>query len=155
MLASINDYPLADGTFAGGFALGQIRISAQRIFDTVVPIDELNPTSYDRDVRKISADFQIVRIHDSSADADKYVADIDALIPSSGNVQFVTTFGSARYLINAELITHQLVDETGKATTHAYHIEGGRIHTSPAYYILTEDEFYILTEDGFKIETEH
>ncbi len=38
MLCSINDYLLADGTETGGFALTNLRLRIQRIFDVVMPI---------------------------------------------------------------------------------------------------------------------
>ncbi len=41
MLCSINDYLLADGTKAGGFALTNLRFRMQRIFDVVTPIQKL------------------------------------------------------------------------------------------------------------------
>lgn len=161
MQVSIDSYPLTDGTLSGGFALSEMRVNVQRIFDVVVPIDAINPECYDRDIRKTVVDFQVTRLHASFAAADIYVADHDAAIPSSGPVLFLPTSGpfspasNVRFLIHARLISHQLVKLNGKATTHAYHIEGGRFNTGAAYYIITEDDFFILTEDGFKIETEH
>jgi len=156
VLASINDIPLCNGTLASGFALSEIRVNVQRIFDLVVPLGELNPVPFERSVRRTTFDFQISRIHDTISAAEEFIFDHDADVPSSGAVKFTSSDGlGIRYLINARLITHSLIKYIGKTTTHSYHIEGGRLWPAPAYYILTEDEFYILTEDGFKIETEH
>jgi len=155
VLAIIDDYPLADGTLAGGFALGDIRVDVQRISDVVIPINAIPPVVFDRDIRKTVFDFQITRIHASFEAADKYVADHDAAIPSSGAVQFTATDGTVRYLIDAELITHSRIGGIGKTTTHSYHIVGGRIHTSPAYYRLLEDGGYRLLESGGKRKLQH
>lgn len=208
MQVSIDSYPLTDGTLSGGFALSQLRINVQRIFDIFIAspathgllvigrryfikeyhsgddftnVGAINitgdiffatgttpsvwtffsvlvpfgPVLLDRNIIRTSIDFQVTRLHDSFAAADIYVTDIDSIIPSDGAVEFTSTFGSVRFLIHAVLISHQLVKLNGKATTHAYHIEGGRFNTSPAYYIITQDDFYILQEDLSRIETEH
>lgn len=41
MRISIGDFELADGTMSGGFALEQIRLAVDRIFDVVIPVPEL------------------------------------------------------------------------------------------------------------------
>lgn len=161
MFVSIDSYPLTDGTVSGGFAISAMRVSVERIFDIAIPIGAINPQVYDRDIHKTVVDFEVTRLHASFTAADLYVADHDAAIPSSGTVLFFPTSGpvspssNARFLLHAALISHRLVRLNGKATTHAYHIEGGMFNGSPAYYIITEDEFFILTEAGFKFETEH
>ena len=155
MQCSINDFALSDGTLSGGYALGEIRIGVARIADVAIPLQSVNPVVFNRDIHKTAFDFVIARIHASFAAADKYICDHDALIPSSGDVKFTTSDGSIRYIINAELITHTRIGIVGKATAHAYHIEGGRIHTHPAYYRLLEDGYYRLLEDGGKRELEH
>lgn len=119
------------------------------------------PVLFDRNIVRTSIDFQITRIHASFASSDIYVADHDAAIPSSGPVLFLPTSGpfspatNARFLIHAALISHQLVKLNGKATTHAYHIEGGRFNTNAAYFRLLEDGYYRLLEDGGRRELEH
>jgi hypothetical protein len=157
VLASINDIPLADGTLPGGFALADFRISVARLIDIVFPIGALNPLTFDRTTRESTLDFMVSRVHDSPEDAELYIAAHDAAIPSSGPVQVTTSDGEIRYLMEAKLITHQLIRQIGKTTFHSYHIEGGQISLTDApaaFFILTEDGFYILTEDGFKIELE-
>ena len=155
MLCSINDYPLADGTFAGGYALSALKFAVTRVFDVVIPLEALLPVLFDRQVTRTAVDFQITRVHASFEAADQYVADHDAAIPSSGDVAFTALDGTVRYLLNAYLIQHTRVGGIGKTTVHAYHIEGGRISTQPHAYILMEDSGYILQEDGSKIEMEH
>jgi hypothetical protein len=153
VLASINDFQLADGTMAGGVALSQVNFEVQRIFDVVVALGELNPVLFDRGVRRTIIDFQVARIHASLEAADLYVIEHDALIPSSGLVQFTATNGSKRNLLNATLFTHQRIGIFGKATLHSYHIEGG--HFVPAaFHILTETTGYVLQETGDRIEME-
>ena len=154
VLASIDDFQLADGTMAGGVALSQIKFEVQRVFDVVVALGELNPVLFDRGVRRTIVDFQVARIHASLEAADLYVIDHDALIPSSGLVQFIASNGAIRYLFNATLFTHQRIGIFGKATLHSYHIEGGHFMAVAAFYILTETIGYVLQETGDRIEME-
>ena len=156
VLASINDIPLADGTLSGGYALSEIRVNVQRIFDVVVELGEPNPVPFERSVRQTIFDFQVTRVHASISEAEEFIFDHDADIPSSGPVKFTATDGlGIRYLINARLITHQLIKYIGKTTTHSYHIEGGRLWTSPAYFRLLESGGYRLLESGGRRELEH
>lgn len=148
MLASIDDFALADGSFAGGVALSQIRINVQRIFDIVVPLQTLDPVLYDRGVRKTVVDFQVFRVHDSIAAAEIYIIDHDLLVPDSGQVQFSATDGTIRYMFNAALFTHQRIGVIGETTLHQYHIEGGRILGVSGFFVLTEPGDYVLEEDG-------
>jgi hypothetical protein len=41
MLCSIDDYLLADGTLAGGYAIKDLRLQIRRIFDVVIPLPEI------------------------------------------------------------------------------------------------------------------
>lgn len=155
MLCSIDDYPLADGTLAGGYALAAFSSNVVRVMDIVAPIGALNPQIVDRTTRETAIDFQVTRFHDSLEDAETFVADHDALVPSSGTVAFTADDGSLRYLLNASLITHARLGEIGRTTTHAYHIIGGIVHTAPHFYLLLEDGDYLLLESGDKIRLEH
>jgi hypothetical protein len=153
VFASIDDFQLADGTMAGGVALSQVNFEVQRVFDVVVALGELNPVLFDRGVRRTIVDFQVARIHASLEAAEFYILDHDALIPSSGLVQFTASNGSIRNLLNATLFSHQRIGIFGKATLHSYHIEGGHF-VSAAFYILTETGDHILLETAGKIEME-
>jgi len=155
MLVSINGFALADNTIAGGVALSQARYSVERIFDIVVPVQGFLPVPFNRNVRRTTVDFQVTRSHDTLEHAEQYIADHDAAIPSSGPVQFTTTNGGVRYMLNAALIRHQLIGEIGKTTEHSYHIEGGRFSEDiGTFFILTETGDYIIEEDSDRIETE-
>jgi len=151
---AIGDFELADGTLAGGFALDQSRVSVERVFDIVVPLAELLPVLFDRNVRRTTVDFQIARIHASMEAADIYAIDHDAMVPDSGLVQFTATNGAIRWLLHAALITHQLVDLIGATTIHSYHVIGGHFSIAVSY-MLTETGDYVLMETGDKIELEN
>ena len=153
MRIAIGDFELADGTLAGGFALDQSRVSVERVFDVVVPLAELLPVLFDRNVRRTIVDCQIARLHESMEAADIYAIDHDAMVPDSGLVQFTATNGAIRWLLHAALISHQLVDLIGATTIHSYHIIGGHFH-APVFYMLTEPGDFVLLETGGRIELE-
>lgn len=159
MLATIGTFQVADETASGGYALSELRLSVQRIFDIVIPLETTNPKFFDIDCRRTVADFEVARLHASPQAADEYCALHDTTVPSTGDVSFTATDGTTAFIIGAVLITHQRVGGIGKVTRHAYHIEGGRIESSlppvETFFRLLEDGSYRLLEDGNKRLLEH
>lgn len=152
MECSIDDFALTNGTLSGGYALHDLRFEVQRIYDVAIQLNGLSPVVFERGVRKTIVDFTIARIHSSFANAEKYAIDHDALVPSSGVVQFTTTLESIRKLVRAHVVRHQCVLIYGKLTVHAYHIEGGQ---RVFYRLLENGEDYRLLEDFGKRELEY
>lgn len=126
MLVKIGSYDLCDGTLAGGVAIGQARVQMDRVFDVVVPLDELNPELFDRTCRKCSFTFTIQRVHADAATAEVFVMDIDSDVPSSGTVTLTpTNSGSFRYIPNGFVTNHQS-SLLGATSTTTYTIVGGQ-----------------------------
>src|SRR6266478_799851 len=116
MTATIDDFNLADDTLSGGVALGGLSVNVERVFEIVLPLGAEMPVLFDRQITKITIEFNVARVHDSAADAEVYTALHDATVPSSGTVTLTTTFGGVRTLTNAKLINDQMSQQIGKMT---------------------------------------
>ncbi len=159
MLCSIDEYFLADGTLAGGFALTNLRLKMQRIFDVVIPIGEISPVLFDRNKRRVEISFNVQRIHDSIKDAENYINIHEATVPRSGDIKLwampgvVASSAIVALVVNGELISQELVREIGSFTEHAYQIVGSPIFapTPGTDKLLLETGDFLLLETGDKI----
>jgi len=156
MLCSINDYFLADVSVSGGYALTNLRIKMERVFDVVVPLGATDPVLFDRNKRKADITFNVQRVQATIKDAENFCNVHEATVPRTGDIKLIVdpmTSGSAfALLINAELISHELTKQIGKFTEHAYHITGAGMFTEvKTDFMATEDGFHVLTETSDKI----
>jgi len=158
MLCSIDDYFLADGTLAGGYALKGLRLKIQRVFDVVVELDALNPVLFDRNKRKVDITFTVQRVQASIDDADIYILEHDSVVPRIGDIKLWVTLGLfpssvTALVVNGRLISNELVRQIGSETEHSYHITGSLLFapTPGTDKLLLETGDFILLETGDKI----
>jgi hypothetical protein len=158
MQCSIGAYYLADGTLAGGYALSNLRIKIQRIFDIAIPIGAVSPVFFDRGKRKVDITFSVVRVQDTITDAENFCNIHEATVPRTGDIQLITTAPvvSLGLILNGELLSHELIKQIGKYTEHAYHIVGAKIFaaTPGVDELVTEAGDHITTEGGDRIGVE-
>ena len=155
MLCTINDVYLADDTVSGGFALTNLRLRMQRVFDVVTPLETLDPVLLDRNKRRVDISFSVCRVHASIKAAEEYIADHDQFIPRTGDVKLITmgTETVIALIVNGALLNHELTRYIGKYTEHAYRIAGSPIFapTPGEDHLVTEDGDFITTEGGDRI----
>ncbi len=127
MLVSIGTYDICDGTLAGGVAISELRLKSDRLFEFVVPIDDLDLQSFDRINSKTDLTFIVKRSFGSQAIAETFILQLDTLLPSSGTVTLTTTGPSpdTRVIESGVVLDHSLMGESGATTFHQYHIAGG------------------------------
>ena len=158
MLCTINDVYLADDTISGGFALTNLRLRMQRVFDVVTPLATLDPVLLDRNKRRVDISFSVCRVHASIKAAEEYIADHDAFIPRTGDVKLITmgTETVIALIVNGALLNHELTKYIGKYTEHAYRIAGSPVFapTPGESAIATEAGSILTTEDGSPILVE-
>ena len=63
MLVKIGSYEICNGTLAGGFAVGSLRLRGDRGFDIAIPIGETVPVLFDRLTTQSDITFQVYRTH--------------------------------------------------------------------------------------------
>ena len=155
MLCTIDDFQLADGTISGGWSLTDLRLKITRICDVVIPLGELNPVPMDRNKRRADVSFSVARIHDTIKAAEEYILDHDATIPRTGDAKLIvsvygiTTSNPYALIINGALVSHELVQQIGKFTLHAYTLQG-----APLFPVVPDEPTHITTEDVDRITTE-
>ncbi len=127
MLVSIGSYSLCNGTPAGGVAVSDLRIRGDRLFEFVVPIGDIASTMIDRFNTTIDLLFTVKRTFNDVRTAEKFILQLDTLIPESGTINFTTTgpSGFTRQIPNGYVVDHSLVMESGASAWHQYHIIGG------------------------------
>src|SRR6267154_4147489 len=127
MLVSIGAYDICDGTLTGGVAVSELRLKADRLFDFVVPIGEVDCTLFDRVITTTDVTFIVKLTHGSKKLSEVFILQLDTIIPTSGTVTFTTTGPSpdSRVITNGFVLDHSLLEETGATTYHQYHIVGG------------------------------
>src|SRR4051812_5642889 len=129
MLVSIGSYQICDGSLTGGVATGQARVQMDRVFDIVVPIEELNPEVFDRVCRKLTFAFIVQRTHANAAAAELFILDLDSNIPvptADTTVKLTPTASvSYRYIPNGFVSNHQS-QQNGATSTTTYTIVGGQ-----------------------------
>jgi len=127
MLVSIGAYDICNGTLSGGVAVSDLRLKADRLFDFVVPIGDVDCLLLDRVITTTDATFIVKRTHASKTDSEAFILQLDANIPTSGTVIFTTTGPSpgTRLIPNGFVLDHSLLEEDGATTYHQYHIAGG------------------------------
>ena len=127
MLISIGSYDICDGTLTGGVAVSDLRLKADRLFDFVVPIGDVDCLLFDRVITTTDATFIVKRTHASRTASEAFILQLDSNIPTTGTVTFTTTGPSpdTRVIPNGFLLDHSLIQEDGATTYHQYHISGG------------------------------
>ena|SRR5215831_3467626 len=130
MLVSIGSYAICDGTLAGGVAVGDLRLRVDRIFDVVVPINDVSPVLFDRITSKSDITFSVYRTFDNINDSEDFLLELEENLPRTGNIQFTSGSGLIRYIPNGSIVDYSLVKETGATMLHTYHIIGGPTGTS-------------------------
>jgi hypothetical protein len=157
MLCSIDDYFLADGTLAGGYALKDFKLKITRVFDVVTVLGELNPVLFDRGKRKIEISFNVQRVQATITDADIFILDHESTVPRTGDVKlFVSAglFASAfnALVVNGRLLSNTLVNQTGSETEHSYRIMGSLLFApNPTDKMLLETTDFMLMETTDKM----
>jgi hypothetical protein len=127
MLVSIGTYDICDGTLTGGVAVSELRLKADRLFDFVVPIGEVDCTLFDRVITTTDVTFIVKLTHASKKASEVFILQLDTNIPTTGTVTFTTTGPSpdTRVIPNGFVLDHSLIQEQGATTFHQYHIVGG------------------------------
>lgn len=157
MQCTINDFDLTDETILGGYALTNLSLRMQRIFDVVIPLGEALPVLFDRNKRRVDISFSVSRVHASIQDAETYITDHDSLIPRTGDIKLITEGSDSivALIVNGALLNHSLVRQIGKYTEHAYQISGSPIFApgppSEPDHLVTEGGDRITTETGDEI----
>jgi hypothetical protein len=128
MKITIGAYALCDGTYPGGVAVSDIRVSVERKADVFLPLAQANPKALDRFGRLATYAFQVERAHDSIDDAEEFILDHDSDVPSSGDITLTTEAASPASLVipNGKLLRHASALLEGKHTVHSYTIAGGQ-----------------------------
>jgi|SRR5215831_2118793 len=131
MLVTIGSYDICDGTLTGGVAIGNGRVQMDRVFDVVIPVDQLDPTLFDRVCRRINFTFEVQVSHADADSAEQFILDLDGNLPSSGMVKLTPTNSTSyRYIPNGVVTTHQ-TQQTGSLTATTYTIVGGQPTSTP------------------------
>jgi hypothetical protein len=127
MLVSIGAYNICNGTLAGGVAVSELRLKLDRLFEFVVPVDNLDPSLFDRVSSKTDLTFIVKRTFASKTVAELFILQLDNNLPSSGTITLTTTGPSpdTRVIQNGVVLDHELIGEYGATTFHQYHIAGG------------------------------
>src|SRR5258707_9571945 len=127
MLVSIGTYDICDGTLTGGVAVSDLRLKSDRLFDFVVPIGDVASTFFDRITSTTDITFIVKRTFGSVRTAEKFILQLDTLLPTSGAMTFTTTGPSpgTRVIPNGFVLDHSLIQEQGATTFHQYHVTGG------------------------------
>jgi len=127
MLVSIGTYAICNGTLTGGVAVSDLRFKADRLFDFVVPVGDVDSVMFDRVCTTFDAFFMVQRSHATIALSEAFILQLDSNIPTSGIITFTTTGPGAftRTIPNGYLVDHELIQEMGATTFHQYHISGG------------------------------
>lgn len=127
MLVSIGTYDICDGTLAGGVAISELRLRADRLFDFVVPVGDVDSILFDRVNTTCDFSFIVKRAFGSKATAEKFIVQQDTILPTSGTVTVTTTGPSpaTREIPNGFIVDHELINEIGATLFYQYHIMGG------------------------------
>ena len=127
MLVSIGTYEICNGTLAGGLAISELRLRADRLFDFAVPVGDVDSILFDRINTICDFSFTVKRTFDSKATAEKFIVQLDSTLPTSGTVTITTTgpTPATREIPNGFVVDHELVQETGATLFIQYHIMGG------------------------------
>lgn len=127
MLVSIGTYDICDGTLAGGVAVSDLRVKADRLYDFVIPVGDDNPNLFDRVNTTARYTFVVKRTFASKVLAEQFILTLDNNLPASGTVTFTTTGPDpvTRTIPNGFVTDHALLDETGATVWHQYSITGG------------------------------
>ena len=128
MLVSIGRYEICDGTLAGGVAVSDLRVVGDRLYEFAVPVgDGGDPVMFDRITTTTDLTFTVKRTFANKPTCEKFILQLDTILPSTGTVTFTTTGPSpvTRVIPNGFVLDHSLVGEYGATAWHQYHIIGG------------------------------
>src|SRR6267154_3417957 len=111
MLVSIGAYDICDGTLTGGLAVSDLRLKADRLFDFVVPIGDVDCTLFDRVITTADFSFIVKLTHATKKLAEVFILQLDTNLPTSGTVTFTTTGPSSdtRVIPNGFVLDHSLI----------------------------------------------
>jgi len=151
-LASLNRFIPAHGaTLSGGFALAELRVNVERIFDVVCSINTINPECYDRAIYGKRPRFS------KSPDSDSFrrgrylrLSDHDPTIPSIGPVIFLPTcrpiLASVKraYLIN-EKLSVTILSISVRATTPPITLNAADSHRISIFPFARRRRIIIIT----------
>jgi len=134
MLVSIGTYEICDGTLAGGVAISDLHPTNNRLFDIVTPLDDSDVTLFNRVTTTCDITLTIKRTFSTKATAEKFILQLDSLIPVVGAVTFTTTGPTpqTRVIPQGFIVAHALLMEQGATLFHQYHIIGGAPVGGPA-----------------------
>ena len=124
MLVSIGAYYLCDGTLSGGVAIGQLQLTIDRVLDSFVAIDDIDPKVFDRVCRRSDIRFQVERVHADWDAASAFIVSLDASIPSSGDIIFIFPSGTST-IPNGAVKSHN-TSQIGAKTLTQYNLIGGQ-----------------------------
>jgi hypothetical protein len=127
MLVSIGAYDICDGTLAGGVSVSELRLKSDRLFEFVVPIGDIDSLLFDRVNSKTDITFTVRRTLDSKPTAERFILQLDNMLPTSGTVTLTTTGPTpfTRVIPDGFVVDHALLGEYGATVFHQYHIIGG------------------------------
>ena len=127
MLVKIGSYNICDGTLSGGVAISELRAAVDRLYDFAIPVGEDDSIFFDRVNSRLDFTFTVKRTFPDKATAEKFITQLDTVLPTSGTITLTTTGPSpvTRTIPNGAVTEHALLLETGATTFHQYHIIGG------------------------------
>ncbi len=131
MLISIGAYDLCDGTLAGGFAAGNLRLRFTRGIEVVQGMGDVTPTLFDRGTRRLDLSFTIQRVHASIKASELFIGNHQNEVPRTGAIKLTSSSSGTIFILNGFLTDIQLVQEIGATTSHSYQIVGGVFDTHP------------------------
>lgn len=131
MLVKIDTYDICNGTLAGGVAIGNAQVGFDRVKDSVIPVDQIDPTIFDRTCHTLRFVFTVQRTFGGPTTAELFLLDLDANLPATGDVTLTPTNSVSLKLIpNGRMISHQSTLE-GATSTTTYTIVGGQPVDAP------------------------
>lgn len=119
---------MCDGTLGGGVAVSELRLRLDRLFEVVIPVDQVSPELFDRTCRKCDITFSVRRVHADAAAAETFLLALEDNLPDNGEIKIGTDFDSPtdyRVIPNGYVTDYQLLQYIGASTLHQYHIVGG------------------------------
>ena len=127
MLVKIGSYDICNGTLSGGVAVSDLHANVERLYDFVVPLGDQDSILFDRVNAKLDFTFTVKRVFPDKPTAEKFITQLDTILPTSGTVTITTTGPSptTRTIPNGFILDHTLLMESGATCFHEYHIVGG------------------------------
>ena len=120
-------YHICNGTLNGGVAISDLRLRGDRIYDAVIPVDDVACIWFDRIITETDITFLVKRRFGTVEENEKFILTLDSNLPTSGVIKFTTTGPSAftRNIPMGFVTDFALVQEIGATSFISYHIQGG------------------------------